>query len=166
MNMRVRGAALAALWMLCAGAFAQDPDPAAQLGMAEPALRAGPQLLERVPHPERLASGARGLWRVARTHWGGMPFQQTFYLAQGTVQRIEWLLLPEALTAADGSGLGAFGRVVTLLQTSLGPALVAGDVASWVAGDVDVAAYRTPSAGGARVRIVYKTRVLRDASAL
>ena len=83
-------------------------------------------------------------------------------LAQGKVQRIELLLLPEP--AAAGSGV--FERVVALLQASLGPALLAGDVASWVAGGVDVAAYRTASAQGPQVRVVYKTRELRDASAL
>lgn len=151
--------ALAVLW-LCHTPFASAADPANQLGLAESDLLAGPQVPERVTRPDRLASGARGLWRLARTDWGGLPVQQTFYLAQGKVQRIELLLLPEA------AGAGAFERVVATLQTALGPALLAGDVASWVAGGVDVAAYRTASAQGPQVRVVYKTRELRDASAL
>ena len=156
--------ALAVLW-LCHTPFASAADPANQLGLAESDLLAGPQVperLERVVRPDRLASGARGLWRLARTDWGGLPVQQTFYLAQGKVQRIELLLLPEPAAA----GPGAFERVVAMLQPSLGPALLAGDVASWVAGGVDVAAYRTASAQGPQVRVVYKIRELRDASAL
>ena len=155
--------ALAVLW-LCHTPFASAADPATQLGLAESDLLAGPQVPERVTRPDRLASGARRLWRLARTDWGGLQVQQTFYLAQGKVQRIELLLLPDA--AAGGAGPGVFERVVATLQTALGPALLAGDVASWVAGGVDVAAYRTASAQGLQVRVVYKTRELRDASAL
>ena len=162
--MRLRRLLALAAVCLCSSVFANVADPATQLGLAESDLLAGPQVPERVTRPDRLASGARGLWRVARTDWGGLPVQQTFYLAQGKVQRIELLLLPDA--AAGGAGPGVFERVVATLQTSLGPALLAGDVASWVAGGVDVAAYRTASAQGPQVRVVYKTSELRDASAL
>ena len=158
--MRLRRLLALAAVCLCSSVFANVADPATQLGLAESDLLAGPQVPERVTRPDRLASGARGLWRLARTDWGGLPVQQTFYLAQGKVQRIELLLLPEA------AGAGAFERVVATLQTALGPALLAGDVASWVAGGVDVAAYRTASAQGLQVRVVYKIRELRDASAL
>ena len=162
--MRLRRLLALAAVCLCSSVLASAADPATQLGLAESDLLAGPQVPERVARPDRLASGARGLWRVARTDWGGLQVQQTFYLAQGKVQRIELLLLPDA--AAGGAGPGVFERVVATLQTSLGPALLAGDVASWVAGGVDVAAYRTASAQGLQVRVVYKTRELRDASAL
>lgn len=165
--MRLRRLLALAAVCLCSSVLASAADPATQLGLAESDLLAGPQVpehLRRVARPDRLASGARGLWRVARTDWGGLQVQQTFYLAQGKVQRIELLLLPDA--AAGGAGPGVFERVVATLQTALGPALLAGDVASWVAGGVDVAAYRTASAQGLQVRVVYKTRELRDASAL
>lgn len=139
---------------------ATDTSPATWLGATEQALSSAPLDLERVRQPQRLATGARGLWRVDSAEWSGLAFRQTFYLAQGRVQRIELVWQPQA--AAPLPPEQAFERVRATLQATYGTALVAGGTASWAVMDTDVALYQQQDV----VRVVFKVRELRDASTL
>ena len=139
---------------------ATGASPATWLGATEQALSSAPLNLERVRQPQRLATGARGLWRVDGSEWAGLAFSQTFYLAQGRVQRIELLWQPQAADPLQPEQ--AFERVMSTLQSSYGPPLMAGGTASWGVMDTDVAVYQQQGA----VRVVFKVRELRDASTL
>lgn len=139
---------------------AADTSPATWLGATEQALSSAPLDLERVRQPQRLATGARGLWRVDSAAWSGLSFRQTFYLAQGRVQRIELVWQPQA--AAPLQPEQAFQNVMSTLQATYGPPLMAGGTASWAVAQTDVAMYQQEGA----LRVVFKVRELRDASTL
>ena len=150
--------ALAASAVLAAPA----PDPATWLGASEQTLTTATPDLQRVRQPQRLASGARGLWQQDGADWAGLPFRQTFYVAQGKVQRVELLWQPPAGAAAPDA---AWTQLTAALQARYGAPLVAGDTVSWAVADTDVAAYRQTGAVPA-LRVVFKVRELRDASTL
>ena len=151
-------AALAASAALAAPA----PDPATWLGASEQALTTSTPDLQRVRQPQRLASGARGLWQQDGADWARLPFRQTFYVAQGRVQRVELLWQPQAGAVAPDA---AWTQLTAALQARYGAPLVAGDTVSWAVADTDVAAYRQTGAAPG-LRVVYKVRELRDASTL
>ena len=141
---------------------APAPDPATWLGTSEQTLASSTPDLQRVRQPQRLASGARGLWQQDGADWAGLPFRQTFFVAQGKVQRVELLWQPPAGAAAPDA---AWTQLTAALQARYGAPLVAGDSLSWAVADTDVAAYR--QAGAVPVlRVVFKVRELRDASTL
>ena len=148
------------LGVTTAATAATDTSPATWLGATEQALSSAPLNLERVRQPQRLATGARGLWRVDSAEWSGLVFRQTFYLAQGRVQRIELVWQPHAAVPLQPEQ--AFERVMSTLQASYGPPLMAGGTASWGVMDTDVAVYQQQGA----LRVVFKVRELRDASTL
>lgn len=155
------GVVLATALVGASGANAStDTSPADWLGATEQALSSAPLDLERVRQPQRLATGARGLWRVDAAEWAGLSFRQTFYLAQGRVQRVELVWQPQA--AAPLQAEQAFQTVMATLQATYGPPLMAGGTASWGVTNTDVAVYQQQGA----VRVVFKVRELRDASTL
>ena len=139
---------------------ATEANPATWLGATEQSLSSAALNLERVRQPERLATGARGVWRLDGAEWAGLVFRETFYLAQGRVQRVALVWQPQASALVPPEQ--AFQRVVSTLQDTYGAPLMAGGTAFWAVADTDVAVYQQPGV----VRVVFKVRELRDASTL
>ena len=135
------------LAVCCRPAAAQAPVPlGVHLGMSASELREAVPGLQPVRRPQTVA-GAVGRWRVAGVQQADLVFDETFFFAEHTLQRVELVLQP---------GLPLHGGLSSVEAGS----------ASWVHEGIDILALRSGSAGQARVRLIYKTRVLKDASEL
>lgn len=148
-------------------ATAQTLPAGVRLGMSADELRSVLPEVERVARPQRLAGGLAGNWRAAPVTLAGLPFDLTFFFAGGQLQRVEYVTAAQA--EADRAA-GAFSQLLAWGRTTFGPEVGARDpgsaYASWVAGDIDVYLQHTDGPRGASVRLVYKTRQLKDGSAL
>ena len=146
---------------------AQALPPDVHLGMTVKELQAALPGLERVQRPQRLAPGLAGSWHGTPAPIGGLLFQPVFYLAGGQLRRVEWVA---AAPAAPDMAAAAFAELVAWGRSQFGPELASNDpgsaYAAWVQGDVDVYAHYVNDARSPSVRLVYKTRQLKDASEL
>ena len=158
------------LAVCCRPAAAQAPVPlGVHLGMSASELREAVPGLQPVRRPQTVA-GAVGRWRVAGVQQADLVFDETFFFAEHTLQRVELVLQPGNFAQTDD----VFEHLVASLRASYGPELplhgglssVEAGSASWVHEGIDILALRSGSAGQARVRLIYKTRVLKDASEL
>lgn len=160
---------LTAAWLaLCLHApasQAQDLPAGVQLGMTQEALQQTLPGLERVPRPQRLAGGLAGTWRWPAMV-AGLSGQQTFFFQGGLLRRVEFFA--DTRYQPD-SGNAAFERIVSWGRGQYGPERSARDTgstyANWALEDSDVYVQNVtaPQAG---LRLVYKARQARDASAL
>lgn len=140
------------------------------LGMAVQELQAAHPALKRVARPERMANGARGLWRETGVAFdAGLVFDCTYFVRGAEVDRIDL-----ALTGGTEGPAAAFERIVSLLRERHGGELRAhgstgsmlDETASWADGDEDVAVYLTGAPDAAHIHVVYKQRELKDGSTL
>lgn len=161
--------ALAAVASLLAAhaATAQALPSGVRLGMSADELQATLPDVERVQHPQRLAGGLAGNWRAGPTRMAGLSFEPVFFFAGGQLRRVEWVA---ATATKPDLGAAAFAEIVAWGRRSFGPELGSNDpgsaYAAWVQGDCDVYAQRTRDPRHASVRLVYKARLLKDASEL
>ena len=160
--------ALAGAALLISGAVsAQSLPPGVQLGMSPAELQAALPDAQRVARPQRLAGGLAGTFRGAPTAIAGLDFEPTFYFAGAQLRRVEWAA---AADAQPERGAAAFDELVAWGRGRFGNELASRDpgnrYAAWIAGDTDVYAQLVESGRGASVRLVYKSRQLRDASEL
>ena len=160
--------ALAGAALLISGAVsAQSLPPGVQLGMSPAELQAALPDAQRVARPQRLAGGLAGTFRGAPTAIAGLDFEPTFYFAGAQLRRVEWAA---AADAQPERGAAAFDELVAWGRGRFGNELASRDpgnrYAGWIAGDTDVYAQLVESGRGASVRLVYKTRQLKDASEL
>lgn len=160
---------LCALGLLAAAGVlhAQALPSGVRLGMTADELRAALPGLERVQRPQRLAGGLAGTWRAAPTTMAGLRFEPVFFFAGGELRRVEWAA---ATDAQPDRGAAAFAEIIAWGRSNFGPELGSSDpgsaYAAWVQGDTDVYAQRISDPRHASVRLVYKSRQLRDASEL
>ncbi len=144
---------------------AQELPAGVQLGMSVEALQQALPGLERVTRPQRLAGGLAGWWRWP-AQVAGLPGYQTFFFQAGLLRRVEFFADTRDLPDA---GAAAFERIVSWGRSVYGPERAARDsgssYATWALEDSDVYTQNVtaPQAG---VRLVYKARQARDASAL
>ena len=160
--------ALAGAALLISGAVsAQSLPPGVQLGMSPAELQAALPDAQRVARPQRLAGGLAGTFRGAPTAIAGLDFEPTFYFAGAQLRRVEWAA---AADAQPERGAAAFDELVAWGRGRFGNELASRDpgnrYAAWIAGDTDVYAQLVESGRGASVRLVYKSRQLKDASEL
>jgi hypothetical protein len=156
------------LFLAAAGAVQAQALPAGvRLGMSAAELQAVLPALQRVPRPQRLAGGLAGTWHGAPGLVAGLPLETTWFFGGARLRRVEFTA--GAQDPAD-PGAGAFDDIVAWGRGAFGPELASRDngseIAAWVDGDMDVYAQRTGDAHRASVRLVYKARVLKDASEL
>ena len=148
-------------------ATAQSLPAGVQLGMSPAELQAALPEAQRVARPQRLAGGLAGTWRGAPVAMAGLRFEPTFYFAGAHLRRVEWT------TGADVTPdqcAAAFDALLAWGRGRFGSELASRDpgsrYAAWVADDTDVYAQLVEAERGPSVRLVYKTRQLRDASEL
>lgn len=148
-------------------AHAQALPPAVHMGMTAQELQAALPTTEPVPHPQRLSGGLLGSWRGERAPIAGLMFKPTYYFAAGRLKRIEYDATAQGLP--DG-GEAAFSALLQWGRDAFGNELAALDpgstYVSWSSSDLDVILQRTGDARRANLRLIYKQRVLRDASEL
>ncbi|MCJ0764928.1 hypothetical protein [Variovorax terrae] len=154
-------------------AWAQALWGAAAYGMTEAELQAALPAVQRLRKPERLAGGTRGLWVLPETPLAGASFETVFYFNKNRqLQQVEQRL---AAPQPQCGTKPVFEELVASLRQLHGPELAAGDrpdggpassVASWVAGDLDIIASHTEAASRCAIRVIYKPRLLKDASEL
>lgn len=159
------------LLAVCSGlAAAQGPIPSGvHLGMTASELREAVPGLQPVRRPQTVA-GAVSRWRVDHVQQADLVFDETFFFAEQTLQRVELVLQPDSSAQTDD----VFAHLVASLRASYGPELplhgglssVEAGSAFWVHDDLDILALQSGSAGQTRVRLIYKARIVRDASAL
>ncbi|RZI65132.1 hypothetical protein [Variovorax guangxiensis] len=122
---------------------------------------------ERVARPSRLAGGLTGSWRGAPTPIAGLVFEPIFFFAGNVLQRVEW---SSASGDVSDRGAAAFAELLTWGRARFGAETGSRDpgstYASWSTADTDVYLQHVDAAGRAAVRLVYKVRRLKDASAL
>lgn len=148
---------------------AQSLPPGVKPGMSAAELQSSGLALHRVPRPERMGNGARGLWQQSLPGPDGLIFEVTYFVRGSVVDRIDLSLL----AAPDGTG-SAFERIVGELRAALGAELrsqqssgnAISETASWVGEDQNVVAYRIGPIGAEKIRVVYKRRESRNADAL
>lgn len=149
----------AVLALLLPAAQAHELPGAVQLGMTAEQLQQAIPALQPVRRPARLAGGLVGSWSGAPVDLEGVALTPTFYMADGQLQRIEYLAQP-------GVGAQAFDALVRWGRAAFGPESASGgpegQYATWADEAMDVYLQRTP----AQVRLVVKQRVLKDASEL
>lgn len=156
-----------ALVLAAQGTAAQALPPGVRLGMSADELHGALPGVERVQRPQRLAGGLAGSWRGAPASWAGLSFEPVFFFAGGQLRRVEWV----AATSSEADlGAAAFAEIVAWGRQSFGPELASNDpgsaYAAWNQGDCDVYAQRISDPRHASVRLVYKARLLKDASEL
>ena len=158
------------LALCCSAATAQAfLPPGVHLGMSTSELRQAVPRLQPVRRPQTVA-GAVGGWRLSDVQQDDLVFDGTFFITEQSLQRVELILQTGAAAQADD----AFAHLVAVLRASYGPELplhgalsgVEAGSASWVHEDMDILALHSGSSGQTRVRLIYKARVLRDASQL
>lgn len=158
------------LAICCRPAAAQAPvPPGVHLGMSASELREAVPGLQPVRRPQTVA-GAVGRWRVADVQQADLVFDETFFFAEQTLQRVELVLQPGSSAQPDE----VFAHLVASLRASYGPELplhgglssVEAGSASWIHDEMDILALQSGSASQTRVRLIYKARVLKDASEL
>lgn len=156
--------------IFCSTAAAQAPvPPGVHLGMSASELREAVPGLQPIRRPQTVA-GAVGRWRVADVQQADLVFDETFFFAEQTLQRVELVLQPGSSAQSDE----VFAHLVASLRASYGPELplhgglssVEAGSASWVHDEMDILALQSGSASQTRVRLIYKARVLKDASEL
>ena len=143
--------------------------PGVSLGIGVSELREAVPALQSVRRPQTVA-GAVGGWRVSGVQQAGLVFDETFFFADQTLQRVELVSQPgESEPTAE-----AFAQLLFSLRASYGAELplygglssVDAGSASWVHDGMDILALQSGSGGQTRVRLIYKTRVLKDAGEL
>jgi len=146
---------------------AQELPPGVRLGMTVEELQAALPAAERVQRPQRLAGGLAGTWRAPPSVMAGLAFEPTFYFAGTVLRRVEWVALAQA---ESDRGAAAFAELVGWGRERFGAEMASRDpgsaYASWVAGEADVYAQHVDDPRRASVRLVYKTRQLKDAGEL
>lgn len=151
----------------CGVSSAQSLPAGVRLGMSADALRDAVPEAQRVARPQRLPGGLAGLWRGAPSLIEGVAFDPTFFFAAGALQRVEWRAAADNL---PDRGDAAFSALLDWGRAHFGAETAARDpgsrYASWSTDDTDVYLQRADGAGHATVRLVYKTRVRKDASEL
>ncbi len=139
-----------------------------QWGMSPAEVREAVPGVQPVRRPQTVA-GAVGSWRVPGVAQDDLLFDETFFFADQALQRVELLHQGDPDESGD-----AFERLLSALRARYGPelqlyggmsSLDAGS-ASWVVDDTDILAMQTGPTGQVRVRLIYKARVLKDASEL
>lgn len=143
--------------------------PGVHLGMSAAELREVVPGLHAVRRPQTV-SGTVGNWRASGVQQGGYVLDETFFFAQQALQRVELLLQPDVNPRPDE----AFANLVTLLRAEYGPELplygglsgAAAGSASWVHEGMDILAMPSGPPGQAKTRLIYKVRILKDASEL
>ena len=164
------------LCLLAAPSFAlwaQTPPLDSLLGADEAQLQTAFPNAQRLGKPRPGPRGLRGQWAVPSTALAGMPFEATFFFKNKQVQRIE-----QAWNAA-GSACEedrAFTPLSRNLQARYGsqPVLASGSgeggeqllSAVWTRDDLEVVAHFARTAARCTVRVVYQSRVTKDASEL
>lgn len=140
------------------------------LGMAVQELQASHPALQHVARPERMANGARGLWRETGVPFdAGLVFDCTYFVRGSEVDRIDL-----ALISGTQEPAAAFERIVSQLRERHGGELrshgstgsMLDETASWADGDEDVAVYLMGAPNAARIHVVYKQRELKDGATL
>jgi hypothetical protein len=148
-------------------AHSQSLPAGVRLGMTADELHVVQPTLERVARPQRLAGGLAGVWHGAPDQVAGLVFEPTYFLAGASLRRVEFV---SSAQAQPDFGADAYRQIVAWGRGAFGPELASNDggseIAAWVDGDVDVYAQRTGDPRHATVRLVYRTRVLKDASQL
>ncbi len=144
-----------------------QPLPAGvELGMGADALRDAVPGAARVLHPQRLAGGLAGLWRLEPVVIAGLSGAQTFFFSGRELRRVEFVA--DASDLADG-GAAAFGALLAFGRSTYGRETAANDpsgsYAAWTHGGLEVYAQRVP-APRATVRWVIKQSEGKDASEL
>jgi hypothetical protein len=158
-----------AFCLASAGVSAQSLPPGVHVGMTVAELQAAGFDLQRVKRPERMATGARGLWQQAVPGDGGTAFELTYFIRGTIVDRVD-----VALTESPETPAAAFERMVGTLRATYGAELRSrqsagsdiNETASWNTDDVDIAAYLVGHAGAEKIHIVYRRRELKDGSTL
>lgn len=151
--------AAALLVLLLPAAQGHDLPGGVQLGMNADQLQQAVPTLQPARRPARLAGGLVGSWSGAAVDVAGVALAPTFYMADGQLQRIEYL-------APAGAGAQAFDALVGWGRAAFGPEMASGGpegrYAAWSADTIDVYLQHTSS----QVRLVVKQRVLKDAGQL
>lgn len=153
----------AALALLLPAAHAHDLPGAVQLGMSAGQLQQAVPALQPVKRPARLAGGLVGSWSGAALEVDGVALTPTFYMADGQLQRVEYVAQP-------GAGAPAFDALLRWGRAAFGPETASagpeGQYAAWSDATMDVYLQRTGGSHSSQVRLVVKQRVLKDASQL
>jgi hypothetical protein len=148
-------------------AQAQALPAGVRLGMTAGELQSVLPALERVARPQRLAGGLAGTWHGAPGLVAGLPFETTWFFAGAQLRRVEFAANTQG---QRDLGAGAFDEIVAWGRGVFGPELASRDngseIAAWVDGDTDVYVQHVADALRASVRLVYKARVVKDASEL
>jgi hypothetical protein len=169
MNFSILNRAFGAAAFLIAtvAAHGQALPSGVRLGMSSEALQAALPGVERVHRPQRLAGGLAGNWHAAPTTLAGLSFERVFFFAGDELRRMEWVA---AADAQPDLGAAAFAELVAWGRSRFGGELSSNDpgsaYAAWVDGDADVYVQRTSDPRRASVRLVYKTRHVKDGSEL
>lgn len=150
---------------------AQALEPFLTLGMSETEFHAALTGVERVRRPQKLSSGAIGSWRLPRVQHGRFFFEETFFLGSQALQQVEFVLLPRSPEEQTQS---AFAGLVEALRSQWGQELASHtlmpgmvmETASWVREGLDVIAVRSGNPANPGIRVIYKLRLLKDASQL
>ena len=164
LNLSLRALALTSAALAVAAANAQEMAPGVVLGMsATDLVHALPQL-EHVRRPPRLGGGMVGAWRADGVQMLGLTGQQTYYIADRQLRRIEFVgTTPDRLD--NGA---AFERLVSWGRTTYGQEVASADpgsrIAEWNTGDGSVYVPWDDLRG--EIRLVYQLRVERDAGQL
>ncbi len=153
------------------------PWPNADFGMSEAELRNALPALQRAHAPARGPRGERGLWTLADAPVAGLRFSTTFYFKSGRLQRIEQLHEGDeagCTASAAGASTGLAGWLAAMrerygTETGASDPLYGGlsrQAAAWVSDDTDITADWAASAARCTIHVVFKPRVLKDASEL
>jgi hypothetical protein len=166
-------AAAGALWLLCVHmADAQSLWGPAQAGMTPGELKAAVPQVERSRRPDRLPNGLRGTWTLSETPLAGEKYETVFYFKDDRLQQVAQT---HASTQQACDLRPAFEALLSRMRASYGLELAADDrqnsgfgtqTASWVANEVDIAATLSTLPNRCAIRVSYKPRLLKDASAL
>lgn len=135
----------------------------AQLGMSADQLQDAVASARRVARPARMTGGLVGSWSAGAVDVAGVPFTPTFFFADGALRRVEYVA-----AAVDASA--AFDAVRAWARAQWGAELVSQNpeatYATWSTDDMDVYLQMTSSRDRPELRLVVKSRVLKDASEL
>ena len=127
-----------------------------QLGMTPEQLQEAVPTLHAGKAGSRAPRGLAPAWCATGIELAGVPLAASFAMADGQLQRIEYLAAPAAYDTLLQWGRTTFGPEMA----SGGPE---GQYASWSSEALDAYLQRS---GGAQVRLVVKRRVVKDASEL
>jgi hypothetical protein len=155
--------------MSCAASAQALMPPGVHLGMSAAELHETVPGLHAVRRPQTV-SGTVGNWRVSGVQQGGYVLEETFFFRQQALQRVELLLQPDINPRPEE----AFANLLASLRAVYGPELplygglsgAAAGSASWVHEGMDILAMQSGPPGQSKTRLIYKVRILKDASEL